>query len=182
MLGEGSAIGLPLFANAVAQAGMDDPMTGTALFVGVLTGLLLVSFLVGRRLSEPSPDEDSPSTTTRIDGASDPSNGTASTGGPSDSPTETPLQSRPEPTVEWSTGDGSRDLDDDERVLAMLEDSDGQLRQSRIVSESGWSKTKVSRTLSGLAEDGDVVKIQLGRENLICLPEQVPSIGQEEDR
>ncbi|WP_259517185.1 hypothetical protein [Halanaeroarchaeum sp. HSR-CO] len=182
MFGEASAIGGTLFASTVAQAAMDDPMSGTALFVGVLAGLLLVSFLLGRQLTDPSSDEDSSSTTIRSDGSSDPSNVTTGTGGTSDSSSETPLKSRPEPAVEWNTGDGSRDLGDDERVLAMLEDADGQLRQSRIVSESGWSKTKVSRTLSGLADDGDVVKIQLGRENLICLPEQVPSIGHEEDR
>ncbi|MFW6003918.1 MAG: helix-turn-helix transcriptional regulator [Halanaeroarchaeum sp.] len=169
MYGEGPVVGGTVSVNPVAQAAMDDPMAGTVLFVGVLAGLLLVSFLVGRGMTGSPSNEESTSGATR-------------TGGSSDSKAGTTYRSRSESTVDWSTGDGSRDLDDDERVLTMLEDADGQLRQSRIVSETGWSKTKVSRTLSDLDDDGDVVKIQLGRENLICLPDQVPSIGHEEDR
>lgn len=169
MLVEATAVGAgQVGVNVPSLTAMDDPVTGTVLFVGVLTGLLLVSFLVGRELTE---------------GSSDAARGTSS---PPDRSTETTsnptYRSRPTPTVEWDDPAEDGDLEDDERIISLLEEADGQLRQSRIVSETGWSKTKVSRTLSGLADDGDVVKIQLGRENLICLPEQVPSIGTEEDR
>jgi len=72
-------------------------------------------------------------------------------------------------------------LDDHERVIALLELEGGQLRQTRIVDWTDWSKTKVSRTLSSMAEDGEVVKIRLGRENLICLPDTVPAVSRHRD-
>lgn len=72
-------------------------------------------------------------------------------------------------------------LDDHERVIALLELEGGRLRQSRIVDWTDWSKTKVSRTLSKMAENGEVVKIRLGRENLVCLPDEVPAVGRGRD-
>jgi|GEM_PF-2043864 len=63
---------------------------------------------------------------------------------------------------------------DRETVLALLEEHDGKLRQSNIVEETDWSKAKVSRLLARLDDNGDVTKIRLGRENVICLPGQEP--------
>ena len=63
---------------------------------------------------------------------------------------------------------------DRERVLALLEDNNGKLRQSKIVEETDWSKAKVSRLLARLDDNGDITKIRLGRENVICLPGREP--------
>ncbi|AFK20993.1 MarR family transcriptional regulator (plasmid) [Haloferax mediterranei ATCC 33500] len=65
-------------------------------------------------------------------------------------------------------------LDDEARVLKLLDESDGQLRQSAVVEGTGWSKSKVSRVLSQMDEEGVVKKINVGRENLIIRPENVP--------
>jgi len=65
-------------------------------------------------------------------------------------------------------------LDDETRVLRLLDDNGGQLRQSKVVEGTEWSKSKVSRVLSRMADEGTVAKINLGRENLIARPENVP--------
>jgi uncharacterized membrane protein len=85
-----------------------------------------------------------------------------------------PEQSEPaEPTGE---GDDERTIDeallsDEERVELLLERNGGRMRQANIVSETGWSNAKVSQLLSSMAEDGRVEKLQMGRENLISLPD-----------
>jgi uncharacterized membrane protein len=61
----------------------------------------------------------------------------------------------------------SKPLTDEDRILQLLSESDGRLRQSEIVAETGWSKSKVSRLLSRMEEDDRITKITVGRENLI---------------
>jgi len=65
-------------------------------------------------------------------------------------------------------------LSDEERVLALLQDHDGRMKQAEIVDATGWSNAKVSQLLSGMAEDGKIRKLRIGRENLITLPEEAP--------
>ena len=64
---------------------------------------------------------------------------------------------------------------DREYVIELLEANDGRMKQSAIVDTVDWSKAKVSRLLADLEDEGDVVKIRLGRENLICRPGQEPT-------
>ncbi|GGN94080.1 hypothetical protein EGH26_16225 [Halomicroarcula pellucida] len=72
---------------------------------------------------------------------------------------------------------------DDELVLAMLRAEAGRMKQSDIVAVTDWSKAKVSRLLSSMDEGGDIVKLRIGRENLICLEEAKPAQMQlERDR
>ncbi|SHH56081.1 DUF7343 domain-containing protein [Halobaculum gomorrense] len=80
-----------------------------------------------------------------------------------------------------STGDDA-DLDHDrERVLtpegevrAVLRANGGRLKQSEIVDRTGWSKSKVSRTLSRMDDEGTVEKTSIGRGNVISLPDHAP--------
>jgi len=65
-------------------------------------------------------------------------------------------------------------LSNEERIHRLLADNDGRMRQVEIVEETGWSKSKVSRVLSGMADDGAVVKVDVGKGNVITLPERVP--------
>lgn len=58
---------------------------------------------------------------------------------------------------------------DEAIVEGILLSQDGRMKQSAIVDMTNWSKAKVSRVLSAMADDGSVVKVRLGRENLICL-------------
>ncbi|MFC7203034.1 helix-turn-helix domain-containing protein [Haloferax namakaokahaiae] len=72
-----------------------------------------------------------------------------------------------------STAD-DRPLSDEAHVFELLDEHDGQLRQSVVVNQTGWSKSKVSRVLSRMADDGSIEKISIGRENIIARPESVP--------
>jgi len=62
-------------------------------------------------------------------------------------------------------------LADDERVLRLLDDNGGRMRQAEIVAETKWSDAKVSQLLSSMAEDDQITKLRIGRENLISLPD-----------
>jgi uncharacterized membrane protein len=69
-------------------------------------------------------------------------------------------------------------LSDDGRVIEMLREAGGQLRQSEIVDRTEWSKSKVSRLLSKMEEDGLITKVNIGRENVITLPDEHPEVSQ----
>jgi len=57
---------------------------------------------------------------------------------------------------------------DEELVDYFLTAEGGRMKQRRIVEITDWSKAKVSRLLSRMADEGAIVKVRLGRENLIC--------------
>jgi Uncharacterized membrane-associated protein/domain len=62
-------------------------------------------------------------------------------------------------------------LADDERVIRLLERNGGRMRQADIVNETKWSDAKVSQLLSSMADDDEITKLRIGRENLISLPD-----------
>jgi len=61
---------------------------------------------------------------------------------------------------------------DANRVLALLAENGGQVRQATVAEEFDWSASKTSRVLSGLADEGRIEKLRLGRENVISLPDE----------
>ncbi|RQG99371.1 helix-turn-helix transcriptional regulator [Natrarchaeobius oligotrophus] len=65
-------------------------------------------------------------------------------------------------------------LSDEGRVVQLLVENDGEIRQHRITDETGWSKSKVSRLTSSMCEDGTIEKTTVGRENVVSLPESRP--------
>lgn len=65
-------------------------------------------------------------------------------------------------------------LTDRERVLGLLDGNGGRMKQSQIVDSVEWSKAKVSRLLAELEADEEIIKLRLGRENLICRPGYEP--------
>ncbi|WP_135824930.1 helix-turn-helix transcriptional regulator [Halorussus ruber] len=72
-------------------------------------------------------------------------------------------------------GDDEQDvelLSDEERVLRLLRDNNGRMKQGQIVKETNWSNAKVSQLLSKMDENDDVDKLRIGRENLITLPDE----------
>jgi uncharacterized membrane protein len=71
---------------------------------------------------------------------------------------------------------------DRERVRRLLEENGGRMKQSHIVDSVDWSKAKVSRLLADLEEDGQVTKLRLGRENLVCLPGNEPTASKSPKR
>ena len=61
-------------------------------------------------------------------------------------------------------------------VRALLLENDGQMRQKKLVDETGWSKAKASLLLSEMETNEQLSKIRLGRENLLILPGYEPDI------
>jgi len=78
-----------------------------------------------------------------------------STGGPSRQP-------QPEPVT------------DEDRILEILEENGGRVRQQAIVQRTDWSKSKVSRRLSKMEDDDLISKISVGRENLVTFHDEEP--------
>lgn len=61
------------------------------------------------------------------------------------------------------------DLQYEELIERILIKSGGQAYQSDIVKEIGFSKSKISQVLAKMKEDGRILKIKKGKENLIRL-------------
>lgn len=60
---------------------------------------------------------------------------------------------------------------DEERVLELLESRSGRIPQADVVEAFDWSTSKTSRVLARMADEGTIEKLQIGRENLIQLPD-----------
>lgn len=65
-------------------------------------------------------------------------------------------------------------LSDEDRILKLLEENGGRMKQVNIVEETEWSKSKVSMLLSDMEEEGTVSKLRVGRENIISLAGEEP--------
>ena len=60
------------------------------------------------------------------------------------------------------------------RVVKYQREDDGWVYQSEIVEGTNWSKSKVSRLLSRMADDGQVEKISVGRQNVVAEEGSMP--------
>ncbi|ELY48226.1 helix-turn-helix transcriptional regulator [Natronorubrum sulfidifaciens] len=60
-------------------------------------------------------------------------------------------------------------LTDEDRVIKLIRENGGRMKQVNIVDETGWSKSKVSMLLSDMADEGTISKLRVGRENIISL-------------
>ncbi|WP_338728528.1 hypothetical protein [Haladaptatus sp. DJG-WS-42] len=69
-------------------------------------------------------------------------------------------------------------LTDEDRVVSLLEERGGRMRQVNIVDETGWSKSKVSMLLSDMEDDGTISKLRMGRENIVSLSGHEPEATQ----
>lgn len=86
----------------------------------------------------------------------------------------TGAQSTDEKPVDPDTDstESSREYDlvtNESQVVDILEQHGGQMKQADIVEALEWSKSKTSRVLSEMADEGTVEKLRLGRENVIRL-------------
>ncbi|ELY46691.1 helix-turn-helix transcriptional regulator [Natronorubrum sulfidifaciens] len=61
-------------------------------------------------------------------------------------------------------------LSNEERVLQLLEQHGGRLKQQAVVSELDWTEAKTSQVVSGLREDDKIEVFRIGRENVLALP------------
>lgn len=60
-------------------------------------------------------------------------------------------------------------------IYRLLLESRGRLRQQEFVEQMEFSPPKISKLLSAMEENGDVVRLKVGREKIVCLPEMVPN-------
>ncbi|QCS42461.1 hypothetical protein [Natrinema versiforme] len=60
-------------------------------------------------------------------------------------------------------------MTDEDRVVKLIRENGGRMKQVNIVDETGWSKSKVSMLLSDMEDDGTISKLRVGRENIISL-------------
>lgn len=65
-------------------------------------------------------------------------------------------------------------LSDNDRVIKLLEENGGRMKQVNIVEVTDWSKSKVSMLLSDMEDEGEISKLRVGRENIISLAGQEP--------
>ncbi|MFP8953959.1 helix-turn-helix transcriptional regulator [Natrialbaceae archaeon A-arb3/5] len=94
--------------------------------------------------------------------------------------TETPApplrtDSETEPAATQTDDQSVEPLSDDElvtdedRVVRLIRENGGRMKQVNIVDETGWSKSKVSMLLSEMEDDGTISKLRVGRENIVSL-------------
>lgn len=65
-------------------------------------------------------------------------------------------------------------LSDEDRVVQLLEQNGGRMKQVDIVEQTEWSKSKVSMLLSEMDQEGQISKLRMGRENIISLSGEEP--------
>jgi hypothetical protein len=63
-------------------------------------------------------------------------------------------------------------LSNEERVLRLLDDNGGRMKQKQVVEELGWTDAKTSKVVSGLREDGTIESFRIGRENVLTYPDE----------
>ena len=61
-----------------------------------------------------------------------------------------------------------------EYLLELLRQRGGRVRQQDLIATTGWSTSTVSRLLQEMETDEQVVRISIGREKLVNLPEFAP--------
>ncbi|WP_247001344.1 helix-turn-helix transcriptional regulator [Halosolutus gelatinilyticus] len=97
----------------------------------------------------------------------------APSSGPPAAPDETASAGdEPGTSADASTDDVLPDeelLTDEDRVVKLIRENGGRMKQVNIVEETGWSKSKVSMLLSDMEDEGTISKLRVGRENIISL-------------
>ncbi|RZV12178.1 hypothetical protein BDK88_1069 [Natrinema hispanicum] len=62
-------------------------------------------------------------------------------------------------------------LSNEERVLQLLEQRGGRIKQQDVVSELDWTEAKTSQVVGDLREDDEIEVFRIGRENVLSLPD-----------
>lgn len=72
-------------------------------------------------------------------------------------------------------------LSNEERVVRLLEDRGGRVKQQDVVSALDWTEAKTSQVVTDMREAGDVEVFRIGRENVIKLPDAELTDGESGD-
>jgi hypothetical protein len=63
-------------------------------------------------------------------------------------------------------------LSNEERVIKLLDESGGRIKQQRITEAFDWTDAKTSQVVGTLRDDDAVETFRIGRENVVTLPEE----------
>ncbi|SDK39925.1 helix-turn-helix transcriptional regulator [Natronorubrum texcoconense] len=63
-------------------------------------------------------------------------------------------------------------LSNEERVLRLLEERGGRIKQQEVVAELDWTEAKTSQVVGSLREDDEIEVFRIGRENVLSLPDE----------
>ncbi len=63
-------------------------------------------------------------------------------------------------------------LSNEERVLKLVRENGGRMKQQEVVDELDWTEAKTSQVVRGLRDDDELEGFRLGRENVLKLPEE----------
>lgn len=150
----GPAIGYPLLMQMVRTVSDWESILIVVLF-------LMISALVGIRVTEAMSDRE----------MSVPTQALSADDQPDPVQEDEPAPAEQPPTYEnvVSAETPPELLSDEGQVVRLLVENHGRIRQHQIADETGWSKSKVSRTLSKMHDNGTIEKTSLGRENVITL-------------
>lgn len=170
-------------ATGPIESGDDQPPSWAVALatIAVLVLAAATGWLVSRRggrESDPAIDTDaaesSPNGATAPASASGPTNGASENGagvGPSDpnggqatigEPASETQPSSPPPEL----------LSNEERVMRLLEQRGGRIKQQEVVSELEWTEAKTSQVVTSLREDDEIDVFRVGRENVLALPDE----------
>lgn len=61
-----------------------------------------------------------------------------------------------------------------QRVHEILSANGGRIYQADVGEAADWSEATVSRTLSHMEAEGEIVRIRDGRKKVVCHPDRVP--------
>lgn len=87
--------------------------------------------------------------------------------------------SRREHAEPTDTASGSEDTDgpppellsNEERVLQLLDQHGGRMKQKQVAEELDWTAAKTSQVVGDLRDDDEIEAFRLGRENVLTLPD-----------
>lgn len=61
-----------------------------------------------------------------------------------------------------------------QRIERLLDANGGRIYQRNLVESTDWSKATVSRTLREMEQSGAVVRLQVGKQKVVCDQQHVP--------
>lgn len=64
----------------------------------------------------------------------------------------------------------------DEYFMGLIEKEGGKLPQKAFAAYTDLSSSTISRLLQEMEDDGQIVRVQIGREKIVCLPEHDPGV------
>lgn len=144
---------------------------GGVSLVVALGGLL---WLARRRTDAPSTSSQRPESTDRQTTPREP------TGATDTPPAAEPTATSADTSIRSELNEGSTDTSDppehllsnEERILRLIRENGGRIKQQRVVSEFDWSAARTSQLVGELREDGKIDVFRLGRENVLRLPDE----------